>query len=316
MPRILRTIDQLVGDTPLVGLARYARKQDCQAKLLAKLEYFNPTGSIKDRAALNMIKMAERLGKIRPGDTIVEQTGGNTGIALAAFAIPRGYRVEIFLERGASPERRLMLQAYGVTLLDYKDALGVKTDEERQAGWTEPDREATVEEIEAYCQAKPGRYFMHQLVNPYNPDVHIQTTGPEIWTDTRGAVDILVVAADTGGTLQGLSTYLRQRKPDLQIVLVRPRHAAREDAKFTDQAPYDERIEVGQRDALLVARELIATEGLLAGPSAARALWAATQVAKREENAGKTIVVIMSDNSVKHLLTDAAQQLNEQERNA
>ena len=305
MPKIIRTIDQLVGDTPLVGLARYARKHECKAKILAKLEYFNPTGSIKDRAALNMIKMAERLGKIRPGDTIVEQTGGNTGVALAAFAIPRGYRVEIFLERGASPERTLMLQAYGVTLLDYKDALGTKTEAERQAGWVDPDREATVEEIEAYCQAKPGRYFMHQGVNPYNPDAHVQTTGPEIWTTTRGEVDILVVAADTGGTLQGLSTYLRQRNPNLKIVLVRPRNAAREDSEFTSQVPYDERIEVAQRDAYATAQELIATEGLLAGASAARALWAATQVAQREENAGKTIVVVMSDNSMKHLTNPA-----------
>ena len=307
MPKIIRTIDQLVGDTPLVGLARYARKHNCQAKILAKLEYFNPTGSIKDRAALNMIKMAERLGKIRPGDTIVEQTGGNTGVALAAFAIPRGYQVEIFLERGASPERTLMLQAYGVKLLDYRDALGIKTEEERRAPWTDPDREATVEEIEAYCQAQPGRYFMHQAVNPYNPDAHIQTTGPEIWTTTRGAVDILVVAADTGGTLRGLSTYLRQRNPELKIVLVRPRNAAREDSQFTNEAPYDERIEIGQRDALNAARELISTEGLLAGASAARALCAATQVAQRPENAGKTIVVVMSDNSMKHLVAAARQ---------
>lgn len=327
MSKIYNSIEQLVGHTPLIELVHYEQKHGCNAHLLAKLEYLNPTGSIKDRAALNMLRAAERDGKIHPGDTIVEQTSGNTGIALAAFAVPRGYRVEIFLERGATAERRQMLEAYGAKLLDYKDALGIKTPEEKQAGWREPERETTLKEIEAYCRTKHGNcYFINQVTNTNNPGIHMQTTGPEIWQDTDGKVDILVCMAGTGGTALGLSTYFRSKNPNIQIVLVQPAPSSRitpehpnvniidgvmpfhgvpeEDiTDFISKNLYDEYVDVKAEDAFAVARELIQTDGLFMGTSSAAALYAAAGLAKRPENAGKNIVIIMPDNGMKYLTT-------------
>lgn len=327
MSRIYNSIDQLVGHTPLVELVNYEQKHGYNAHLMAKLEYFNPTGSIKDRAALNMIKAAERDGVIHPGDTIVEQTSGNTGIAIAAFAVPRGYHVEIFLERGASLERRLMLEAYGAKLRDYKDALGIKTSEEKQAGWQEPERETTLKEIEEYCRTQPGNfYFINQVINTNNPDTHIQSTGPEIWKDTDGKVDILVCMAGTGGTALGLSTFFRSKNPNIQIVLVQPHPSSRitpehpdvaiidgvmpfhdvpeEDiTDFISKDLYDECFDVKAEEAFAVARELVLTDGLFMGTSSAAALYAAGKLAERPENAGKNIIVIMPDNGMKYLTT-------------
>ena len=327
MGNIFHSIGQLVGHTPLVELVGYEQEHGYDAYLLAKLEYFNPTGSIKDRAALNMIEAAERDGKIRRGDTIVEQTSGNTGIALAAFAIPRGYNVKIFLERGATLERRRMLQAYGAQLLDYKDALGIKSPEEQQSTWHEPDREATLNEIEAYCRMQQtNHYFINQVINTNNPDVHIRTTGPEIWQDTDGKVDILVCMAGTGGTALGLSTYFREQNPKVKIVLVQPHPSSRitpdrpdtaiidgvmpfhgvpeEDiTDFISKDLYDEHFDVKAEEAFAVARKLILTDGLFMGTSSAAALYAAGKLAERPENSGKNIVIIMPDNGMKYLTT-------------
>ena len=202
MAGVVHSIDELVGHTPLMELDRFERQQHCGAHILAKLEFFNPTGSVKDRAALAMIQAAEQSGALNPGGTIVEQTSGNTGIGLAAFAAARGYRMEIFLERGASLERRLILQAYGARLLDYKDAIGLRPEAERSHPWQEPEREATLAEITAYCR-RTGAYFNNQAANPANPEAHFRTTGPEIWQDASGNVDVLVCMAGTGGTGSG-----------------------------------------------------------------------------------------------------------------
>ena len=221
MAGVVHSIDELVGHTPLMELDRFERQQHCGAHILAKLEFFNPTGSVKDRAALAMIQAAEQSGALKPGGTIVEQTSGNTGIGLAAFAAVRGYRMEIFLERGASLERRLILQAYGARLLDYKDAIGLRHVAERSHPWQEPEREATLAEIAAYCR-RTGAYFNNQAANPANPEAHFRTTGPEIWQDAGGNVDVLVCMAGTGGTENELYTAAfrstsdrRQKKYDV-----------------------------------------------------------------------------------------------------
>ena len=232
MAGIVHSIEELVGHTPLMELDRFERQQQCGAHLLAKLEFFNPTGSVKDRAALSMIQAAEASGHLAPGGTIVEQTSGNTGISLAAFAAVRGYKMEIFLERGASLERRLILQAYGARLLDYKDATGERPESERTHPWQEPEREATLAEIAAYCQ-RTGAYFNNQVTNPANPEAHYRTTGPEIWQDAGGKVDVLVCMAGTGGTGSGTARYLRSQNPQLHVVLVQPHP----DSRITPHTP-------------------------------------------------------------------------------
>ncbi len=236
MAGVVHSIDELVGHTPLMELDRFERQQHCGAHILAKLEFFNPTGSVKDRAALAMIQAAEQSGALKPGGTIVEQTSGNTGIGLAAFAAARGYRMEIFLERGASLERRLILQAYGARLLDYKDAIGLRPEAERSHPWQEPEREATLAEIAAYCR-RTGAYFNNQAANPANPEAHFRTA-----------------------------------------------------------------------EAYATAHDVLHTEGLFLGTSAAAALHAAVQVGQRAEYAGKSIAVILPDNGMKYLSTPMYQQ--------
>lgn len=325
MANLVHSIDELVGHTPLMELDRFERQQQCGAHLLAKLEFFNPTGSVKDRAALSMIQAAEASGQLTPGGTIVEQTSGNTGIGLAAFAAVRGYKMDIFLERGASLERRLMLQAYGARLLDYKDATGERPEAERCHPWQEPEREATLTEIATYCK-RTGAYFNNQAANPANPEAHYRTTGPEIWQDTDGHVDVLVCMAGTGGTGSGTARYLRSRNPALQVVLVQPHP----DSRLTREHPHvqiidgvlpaygvpeselsdylttawsDEYIDVRTEEAFATAHEVLHTEGLFLGTSAAAALFAAAQVGRRPENAGKNIAVIIPDNGMKYLST-------------
>lgn len=323
MSGIQRSIAELVGETPLMELTGYEKRHGLSARLLAKLEYFNPSGSIKDRAALRMIESAERDGTLRPGDTIVEQTSGNTGIGLAALAVPRGYRLEIFLERGASSERRLMLEAYGARLLDYRDALGRPAAGERG----EAERDATLKEIYSYCRRQGPRYhFLDQTANPHNPEAHRLTTGPEIWRDTGGAVDLLVCMMGTGGTAAGLSAYFREKNPRVRIALAQPDENSRltpahPDAEIIggvlpfDGVPeedltdfmrgrfYDECLNVGTKEAFSAARELVRTDGLFVGTSSAAALCAAAKLAVRAENAGKNIVVIMPDSGMKYLST-------------
>lgn len=325
MAGVVHSLDELVGHTPLMELDRFERLQHCGAHLLAKLEFFNPTGSVKDRAALSMIRAAEQSGQLAPGGTIVEQTSGNTGIGLAAFAAARGYKMEIFLERGASLERRLILQAYGARLLDYKDATGERPDAARDHPWAEPDREATLAEIAAYCR-RTGAYFNNQAANPANPDAHFRTTGPEIWQDTGGKVDVLVCMAGTGGTGSGTARYLRSRNPALQVVLVQPHPDSRltpehpdvqiidgvlpaygvpqsELSDYLTPAWSDEYIDVRTEEAYATAHEVLRAEGLFLGTSAAAALHAAVQVGRRPENAGKNIAIIIPDNGMKYLST-------------
>lgn len=323
MEEIYRSIETLVGNTPLLELTHYQQNHHCVAHLLAKLEWYNPTGSVKDRAALNMILSAEKEGKIHKGDTIVEQTSGNTGIALAAFAIVRGYKMEIFLERGASIERRELLEAYGVRLLDYKDALGLRDELDHE--WIEPDREATLKEIEDYCQRK-GHYFINQVTNIHNPEAHILTTGPELWRQTDGKIDILVCMAGTGGTLTGLTTYLKEKNPNIQVVLAQPdadsclthKDCSKpiidgvlpifevNDEELTDFqkreccCAYEN---VNALDAFQTAKEVARSEGLLIGTSSAASLYVATKLAQKQENKDKNIVVIMPDNGMKYLST-------------
>lgn len=331
MDNILHGIEQLIGNTPLIELHNFEAKHRLEAHLLAKLEWFNPSGSIKDRAAFQMILGAEQEGLLSPGDVIVEQTSGNTGIGLAAFAAARGYRMKIFLERGASRERRLMLLAYGAELLDYKDALGTKTEEEKRLGWQEPDREATLKEIYAYCEAQEEHhYFINQVTNRHNPEAHILTTGPEIWYDTAGKVDILVCMAGTGGTASGLSHYLRRKNPKIQIALVQPAPESRltpenpnaeiidgvlpfagvkeEDIpEFIGPDTYDLFFDVRTQEAYETARELVKTDGLLVGTSSAAALRVAAKLAEQPENKGKNIVIIMPDDGMKYLSTNLFQ---------
>ena len=325
MAGLVHSIEELVGHTPLMELDRFERQQQCCAHLLAKLEFFNPTGSVKDRAALAMIRAAEQAGQLVPGATLVEQTSGNTGSGLAAFAAVRGYRLDIFLERGATAERRLMLQAYGARLLDYKDATGERPEALRTHPWQEPEREATLAEIRAYCR-RTGAYFNDQTSNPANPEAHYRTTGPEIWQDAGGKVDLLVCMAGTGGTGSGTARYLRSRNPALQVILAQPHPDSRltqehPDVQIIDGvlpaygvpqealSPYltpawsDGCIDVRTKEAYETARQVLRTEGLFLGTSAAAALHAAAQVGRRPENTGKNIVVILPDNGMKYLST-------------
>lgn len=325
MGKIIKNIDELVGHTPLFEFTSYERKHDLKARILGKLEYFNPSGSVKDRAALNMIRYAERDGILHPGDTIVENTSGNTGIALAAFAASRGYKLTVFLEPGQSAERQQILRAYGADLKSMLDVPGVTEALANQTFTTQFYQDA----IQAYCDAqKTNHFFINQLANPGNPDVHYQTTGPEIWEDAEGKVDILVAMSGTAGTLLGLSRYFREKNPNIYIVAVQADPVSRpggsEDpqtidgtapfgdpgfpdgakAPFINDVHYDEYIDVNGAQAYALGREITQTEGVFLGQSAAAALWAAVQVAKRPENAGKNIVAILADNGMKYLSTN------------
>ncbi len=325
MSNIIKSIDQLVGHTPLFEFVNYESKEGIKAHLLGKLEYFNPSGSIKDRAALNMIRSAEKEGILKPGDTIVENTSGNTGIGLAAFAASRGYKVTVFLEPGQSEERQKILRAYGADLRSMLEVPRVAEALQNGTFTTQFYQDA----IQAYCDAQPTHhYFINQLANEANPDVHYQTTGPEIWKDTDGKVDILVATSGTAGTITGLSRYFREKNPDIKVVAVQADPTSRPggsenpqtidgtapfgDPGFPDTAKapfivgfhYDECIDVKGEDAYETGRKIAKSDGVFLGQSAAAALHAATIVAKRPENQGKNIVVILADNGMKYLSTN------------
>lgn len=325
MGHIVKNIEELVGHTPLFEFEKYEAKHGLSAKLLGKLEYFNPSGSIKDRAALNMILAAERDGLLHPGDTIVENTSGNTGIGLAAFSASRGYHLTVFLEPGQSEERQKMLEAYGATLKSMMDVPGVPEALANGTFTTGFYQEA----IQKYCDAQPTHhYFINQLANEANPGVHYVTTGPEIWEDADGKVDILVATSGTAGTITGLARYFREKNPSIEIVAVQADPTSRPggsehpltidgiapfgDPGFPDAAKapfivgfdYNECINVKGEDAYATGREIARTDGVFLGQSAAAALYAATIVAKRAENAGKNIVVMLADNGMKYLSTE------------
>ena len=298
MAKIYRSMTELVGGTPLLELTNYERRENLDARLLAKLEYLNPAGSVKDRIAKAMLDEAERAGRLGEGSVIVEPTSGNTGIGLAAAGAARGYRVILTMPETMSVERRSLLKAYGAELVLTDGALGMK---------------GAIARAEELAAEIPNSFIVGQFTNP-------ATTGPEIWEATGGDVDIFVAGVGTGGTVSGAGAYLKRMNPDVQVVAVEPaaspvlsegRAGAHKiqgiGAGFVpdtlDTAVYDEVITVADEDAFAVGRELAAKEGLLVGISSGAAVAAATQLARRPENKGKTIVVILPDTGERYLTT-------------
>lgn len=306
MAKVYTSADQLIGHTPLLELQKYEAKEGIKdAKILAKLEYFNPAGSVKDRIALGMIEDAEKSGALKPGATLIEPTSGNTGIGIAAVAAAKGYKVIIVLPDTMSVERRTLMKAYGAELVLTEGAKGMK-------GAIAKANELK-EEIE-------GSIILGQFDNQANPATHFATTGPEIWEDTDGQVDIFVAGVGTGGTLAGVGKYLKEKNPNVQIVAVEPEgspvlsegkagaHKIQGiGAGFVpatlDTSVYDSVIKISNEDAFATGKEIARTEGVLVGISSGAALAAAAQLAKAPENAGKTIVVLLPDSGDRYLST-------------
>jgi len=310
MPNIANSLTELIGKTPLLRLNGYAKKMNLKAAIVGKLEYFNPAGSIKDRIALAMIDEAEKSGQLKPGSVIIEPTSGNTGIGLASVAAARGYRLILTMPETMSLERRKLLAAYGAELVLTEGAKGMK---------------GAIAKAEELAEVTPGSFIPGQFVNPVNPKIHRETTGPEIWADTCGQIDIFVSGVGTGGTLTGAGEYLKSKKPDLKIIAVEPfdspvlsegRAGAHKiqgiGAGFVPEILniriFDEIIAVKNEDAFQAGREAVRTEGLLVGISSGAALWAATQLALRPENKKKTIVVILPDTGERYLSTPLFEQ--------
>lgn len=306
MADIYTSVDQLVGKTPLLELTNLERQFDLKARLLAKLEYFNPAGSAKDRVARYILDDAEEKGILTKDSVIVEPTSGNTGIGLAALAAARGYRLIIVMPDSMSAERRLLMTAYGAEL--------ILTDGARGMGGAIAKAEELVKEI-------PGAFLAGQFVNPANPRAHFETTGPEIWEDTDGAVDYFVAGVGTGGTITGTGRYLKSRNARIQVVAVEPSDSpvlsggkggahklqgigAGFIPEILDTTVYDEVIPVTSEDAFETGHLLGKKEGVLVGISSGAALWAAIEVAKRPENEGKTVVVLLPDTGDRYLSTE------------
>ena len=305
MGRVYTSVDQLIGATPLMELTNIEKSEGLQAKIYAKLEYFNPAGSVKDRVARSIIEDAEASGRLAPGGTIIEPTSGNTGIGLAAIAAARGYKAIIIMPDTMSVERQLLMKAYGADLVLTEGAKGM-------AGAI-----AKAEEIQ---QQTPGSIIAGQFVNPANPKAHFETTGPEIWEDLEGQVDFLVAGVGTGGTLSGTGEYLKSKDANVQVVAVEPSDSpllsggkagphplqgigANFVPEVLDTEIYDEIITVTGPDAYACANEIGHQEGVLVGITAGAALWAGIQLAKRPENEGKHIVVILPDTGERYLST-------------
>ena len=305
MPNIKTSVDQLIGHTPLLELTNIEKEYDLPARLVAKVESFNPAGSVKDRVALSMILAAEAEGKLNPGATIIEPTSGNTGIGLCAVAAARGYRAIIVMPDTMSVERRLLMTAYGAELVltDGKGGMA-----------------AAIAKANELAAEIPGAIVAGQFENPANPAAHEATTGPEIWEDTDGEVDIFVCGVGTGGTITGIGQYLKEKNPNIRVVAVEPFDSpllseGRSGAhglqgiganfvpELLDTTVYDEILPVKTEDAYTAARALAKTEGLLVGITSGAALYAATELAKRPEYAGKTIVAILPDTGDRYLST-------------
>ena len=303
MPAIAHNLEELIGHTPLLELNRYGAKHQFQARVLAKLEYLNPAGSAKDRVGLSMILDAESKGLLKPGGVIIEPTSGNTGIGLASVAAARGYRVILIMPDTMSAERRAMLAAYGAELVLTPGAQGMQ---------------GAVDKAQELARELPGSFIPDQFGNPANPEAHYRTTGPEIWADTDGKVDVFVAAVGTGGTLSGTARYLKEQNPALQVAAVEPdaspllsggqagpHQIQGIGANFIpdtlDRSIYDQVIRVTDQDALAAGREIVRTEGILVGISSGAALWAAGELAKKPEYAGKTIVVVLPDSGDRHV---------------
>ena len=305
MSKIYTSADQLIGHTPLLELTHLEKELGLEAKILAKLEYFNPAGSVKDRIAKAMIEDAEARGVLKPGATLIEPTSGNTGIGLASVAAARGYRVIIVMPETMSVERRQLMKAYGAELVLTEGAKGMK---------------GAIAKAEELAKEIPGSFIPGQFVNPANPAVHKATTGPEIWADTEGQVDIFVAGVGTGGTVTGVGQYLKEQNPAVKVVAVEPASSpvlsegragshmiqgigAGFVPEVLDTQVYDEIIPVTNEDALSTGRRMGRTEGVLVGISSGAALWAALELAKRPENAGKTIVALLPDTGERYLST-------------
>ena len=305
MANIADNITELVGNTPLLRLHKFEKEASFEGKLLAKLEVFNPTGSIKDRIAKNMIEQAERDGKLKPGGTIIEATSGNTGIGIAAIAAAKGYQAVIVMPDSMSKERIRILEAYGAKVV-------LTPGEKNMGGANEKAAEILEQTENAIITGQGG--------NPSNPEAHYQTTGPEIWKDTGENVDIFVATVGTGGTISGTGKFLKEKNPDIQIIGIEPTDSpvltqghpgvhkiqgigAGFVPDTLDTSIYDEVIAVKNEDAFQVGREIARTDGTLVGISSGAALWAATQVANRPENKGKRIVVIFPDTGERYLST-------------
>ncbi len=305
MANIYTSVDQLVGRTPLLELTHMEKSLGLPAKLLAKLEYLNPAGSVKDRVARAMIEDAERSGRLSPGSVIIEPTSGNTGIGLAAVAAARGYRMIIVMPDSMSVERRQLMKAYGAELVLTEGAKGMQ---------------GAIDRAQELTKEIPGSLVAGQFTNPANPRAHRETTGPEIYADTDGAVDIFVAGVGTGGTITGAGGYLKEKKPSVRVVAVEPGSSpvlseGRAGAhkiqgigagfvpKVLDTGIYDEIIPVSDEDAFSAGRLLGRSEGILVGISSGAAAFAAIELAKRPENAGKTIVVLLPDTGDRYLST-------------
>lgn len=305
MSKIYSSADQLIGKTPLLELTHIEAKYGLKAKLLAKLEYFNPAGSVKDRIAKAMIDEAEKAGKLKPDSVIIEPTSGNTGIGLAAVAAARGYRIIIVMPETMSEERRRLIKAYGAELVLTEGAKGMK---------------GAIAKANELAEEYPNSFIPGQFVNAANPKAHYETTGPEIYEDTDGEVDIFVAGIGTGGTVTGVGKYLKEKKPETKVVAVEPLSSAVLStgvagahkiqgigAGFVpdvlDTHIYDEIITVSNEDAFASGKLIGKSEGVLVGISSGAAVHAAVELAKREENAGKTIVVLLPDTGDRYLST-------------
>ncbi len=305
MGRIYTSADQLIGGTPLLELVHIEAREGLEAKILAKLEYLNPAGSVKDRIAKAMIDDAESRGLLKKGSVIIEPTSGNTGIGLASVAAARGYRIIIVMPETMSVERRQIMKAYGAELVLSEGSKGMK---------------GAIAKADELAREIPGSYIPGQFVNPANPAAHRASTGPEIWQDTDGKVDIFAAGVGTGGTLTGVGNYLKERNPKIKIVAVEPASSpvlsegvsgshkiqgigAGFVPEVLDTGVYDEVIAVGNDDAFAAGKLVGKSEGILVGISSGAAVWAAIELAKRPENKGKTIVTLLPDTGDRYLST-------------
>ena len=305
MSKIYTSADQLIGKTPLLELSHIEKAEKLEAKLLAKLEYFNPAGSVKDRIAKAILDDAEASGKLKPDSVIIEPTSGNTGIGLASVAAARGYRIIIVMPETMSVERRQLMKAYGAELVLTDGAKGMK---------------GAIAKADELAREIPNSFIPGQFVNPANPKAHFETTGPEIWADTDGQVDAFVAGVGTGGTLTGVGQFLKSKNPAVKVVAVEPATSpvlskgtagahkiqgigAGFVPKVLDTGVYDEIIPVANEDAFAVGKQIGKAEGVLVGISSGAAAWAAIELAKRPENEGKTIVVLLPDTGDRYLST-------------
>lgn len=306
MSGVAENIYDLIGNTPVLRMGRIEKKYGLEAVLLAKIEFFNPAGSIKDRVALEMIETAEQCGKLRPGSVIIEPTSGNTGIGLASIAAAKGYRTILTMPETMSAERRMLLKAYGAELVLTDGSHGMR---------------GAIEKAEELAAETEGSFIPAQFDNPANPEAHRKTTGPELWAQTQGKLDILVACVGTGGTITGVGTYLKEKNPNIKIVAVEPKNSAVLSGEkagphkiqgigagfvpaILNTNIYDEILPVENEAAFAMGRDCAKTEGVLVGISSGAALSAAICVAKRPENRGKTIGVILPDTGERYLSSE------------